>query len=508
MERNFPPIPSGWFTLTFSNELERGQVVPLRAFDRDLVLFRSESGVARLFDAHCPHLGAHLGHGGVVEGESVRCPFHHWRFGGDGRCVEVPGCDRIPPKARVHAWDVREQDGLVMAWFHPEGAAPTFEVPALEGEGWTEIKTVRWRIASHPQEINENTVDTAHMQPIHHTGTSRVSEGPIVDRASMRVVLSFVASGEIIGMEGDNDVELDVTMHGLGYIIARAWIKNVDLHARYSICCTPIDRETTEILGALSMQDTGDSAFTQEAAELFFEAYTKDFVKDFPIWENKVYRERPVLSGADGPIGMFRRWSRQFYAEQSATATSRTATERRPPVRRRERLRDALIGARELLHRVKSTLPIGLGARAARSERDEEPEWVAPPPPSGAPVRETTTAPASAAAVRKVQSIEQYFATLHERFVPAASSGIDAVFQWEIAGDGGGTYHAVVRDGEMRLADGPHARPTVTIAMNADEYVQVVNGERDGPRAFTVGSGRVSGKLRLAMKMRQIFPIA
>ena len=41
-------------------------------------------------DAYCPHLGAHLGHGGRVEGGAVRCPFHAWLWGGDGRCLEVP----------------------------------------------------------------------------------------------------------------------------------------------------------------------------------------------------------------------------------------------------------------------------------------------------------------------------------------------------------------------------------------------------------------------------------
>ena len=35
--------------------------------------------------------------------------------------------------------------------------------------------------------------------------------------------------------------------------------------------------------------------------------------KDFPIWENKVYRERPLLCDGDGPIQAFRRWAAQFY---------------------------------------------------------------------------------------------------------------------------------------------------------------------------------------------------
>ena len=41
-------------------------------------------------DAFCPHLGAHLGYGGLVEESTIRCPFHAWRFDGTGACVEVP----------------------------------------------------------------------------------------------------------------------------------------------------------------------------------------------------------------------------------------------------------------------------------------------------------------------------------------------------------------------------------------------------------------------------------
>ena len=81
------PIPFGWYALEYSSELQAGDVIPLEYFGRDLVLFRTESGEPRVLDAFCPHLGAHLGHGGRVEGEGLRCPFHAWLWDGEGRCV-------------------------------------------------------------------------------------------------------------------------------------------------------------------------------------------------------------------------------------------------------------------------------------------------------------------------------------------------------------------------------------------------------------------------------------
>jgi putative sterol carrier protein len=49
----------------------------------------------------------------------------------------------------------------------------------------------------------------------------------------------------------------------------------------------------------------------------------------------------------------------------------------------------------------------------------------------------------------------------------------------------------------------------VTIAMGEPaDYVKVVNGDMSGTRAFTSGKGKVRGPVRVAMKMRNIFPQA
>ena len=57
----FPPYPTGWYLVAQSAEVGVGDVKPVQYFGRELVLFRTESGRAVLLDAHCPHMGAHLG---------------------------------------------------------------------------------------------------------------------------------------------------------------------------------------------------------------------------------------------------------------------------------------------------------------------------------------------------------------------------------------------------------------------------------------------------------------
>ena len=71
-----PPYPRGWYTIADSDDLAPGDVLPIHAFGREFVVFRGEDGEAHVLNAHCPHLGAHLGHGGKVCGNQIRCPFH------------------------------------------------------------------------------------------------------------------------------------------------------------------------------------------------------------------------------------------------------------------------------------------------------------------------------------------------------------------------------------------------------------------------------------------------
>src|SRR5690606_40999396 len=80
-------------------EFPVGEVRPLRYFGEDLVAYRDESGALHVMEAHCKHLGAHIGHGGTVIGDCVECPFHGWRWGPDGRNTHIPYQPDRPNKA-------------------------------------------------------------------------------------------------------------------------------------------------------------------------------------------------------------------------------------------------------------------------------------------------------------------------------------------------------------------------------------------------------------------------
>jgi putative sterol carrier protein len=108
--------------------------------------------------------------------------------------------------------------------------------------------------------------------------------------------------------------------------------------------------------------------------------------------------------------------------------------------------------------------------------------------------------------VDTVKSVKEYFETLPQRFVADAAKSIEAVFQFELAGDGGGTYHVTVNHGEMKVTEGAHPSPTAILRMNGEDYVKMVNGQLNGAMAFMKGQLKVTGNVLLAQKMQTIFP--
>ena len=76
---------------------------------------------------------------------------------------------------------------------------------------------------------------------------------------------------------------------------------------------TPIDDQYIDARFSFTLKQLGDKDVTKGVGQAFVREVTRQFEQDMPIWEHKAYFERPVLCDGDGPIGIFRKWSRQFY---------------------------------------------------------------------------------------------------------------------------------------------------------------------------------------------------
>ena len=320
------PMPFGWFQVAYSHELATAASMPLRYFDTDLVLFRTESGEAKVLDAYCPHMGAHLGYGirdqagggSEVRGDSIVCPFHGWAYNGDGLCTDVPYANNLPPKiARgetvIQSWPVRERNQVIFVWYHPEGIAPTFEpelIPEASGDHpeWGSPKIYHWEINTHMQEIGENAVDPAHFLYVH--GTQNIPETEVMDfdgvnRSGRLISRMATPRGEIVGIiENRNTGPGQATVRFSG-------ICDTILMANL----TPIDKETSYASYAFIQKKVNGEEPVGGVADAIVADIRKQMEEDSIIWARKKYFEKPLLCDNDGPFAKFRKWYGQFYAE-------------------------------------------------------------------------------------------------------------------------------------------------------------------------------------------------
>ncbi|HWB79643.1 MAG TPA: Rieske 2Fe-2S domain-containing protein [Nannocystaceae bacterium] len=308
-----PSYPRGWFAIADAHELPVGAVLPIRALGRDYVAFRGEDGVARVLAAHCPHLGAHLGHGGSVRGNKLRCPYHGWCFDGRGTCVEIPFARKIPDGARVPPHETRERAGMVFVWHDPVGGPPDFDLPEISlaasasDRAWIPQDPRTFTIHGHVQDMMENTVDSTHFVAVHELEEAprMVPEaaGPLFHvHSTIRYPL------RLGGAEGT----LDTTSYGLGFATThfRGLAETLLISA-----ATPIDLETSVLRVWPLVRDMGEPMLVATVAAFFLTEVLRQIEADAKIWAHKVLVARPLLAEGDGPIGAYRRWTRQFYPE-------------------------------------------------------------------------------------------------------------------------------------------------------------------------------------------------
>jgi phenylpropionate dioxygenase-like ring-hydroxylating dioxygenase large terminal subunit len=309
MSERFPfPLPNGWFQVAFADELAPGQLTTVHYFDQDLVLFRSEAGEAFALDPFCPHLGAHLGFGGRVVGDRVRCPFHAWEFTGEGQCVRVPYAKKIPPKAKLRSWPLLERNGMLYVHFHKEGAAPAWEPPVVPEYGsdeWTDYWRRDWVVASCAQEMAENSVDPAHFKYVHRTAELPAAEAR-TDAHVFHVDMGYpIRMGEQLQQ---GRIEIDCFGFGVGVTRFRGIVDTTVV-----VSGTPIDGEHLHHRLSFMVKKLDSVEATEGLGRAFVSEITRQFEEDKPIWESKIHLERPALCDGDGPIGELRRWGRQFY---------------------------------------------------------------------------------------------------------------------------------------------------------------------------------------------------
>jgi 3-ketosteroid 9alpha-monooxygenase subunit A len=314
-EEGMLTYPRGWFVICWADELPVGGVKPMTYFGQHLVAFRGEDGQVRVLEGHCAHMGASLGNGGRVVGNHIECPFHAWKFCGTGECVEIPYTKKIPVRARQKAFRVQEKNGAIYMWHDELGRDPDFDVPAIEGYGtdeWLPWATKYYRVKTHPREIVDNLADRAHFARVHNTDIEQFDF-----KVDGITAVQYTKGAAKMASGGVDPFSSTTTYHGPGYLI----MKMDGLLSNYMMAAhTPINENELDLRLSVTLKVVGNRAKTEGYVGMYLDNLKAGFEDDLHIWENKIYRDPPLICEGDGPIGHLRRWYKQFYARPTEAA--------------------------------------------------------------------------------------------------------------------------------------------------------------------------------------------
>ena len=108
-------IRNCWYMVAWDHEIPPEGLFSRTVIGEPLLLFRTADGAVVALEDRCCHRLAPLSLG-RREGDCVRCGYHGMKFDASGACVEVPGLDSVPTKARVRAYPVTVRNKWVFVW--------------------------------------------------------------------------------------------------------------------------------------------------------------------------------------------------------------------------------------------------------------------------------------------------------------------------------------------------------------------------------------------------------
>ncbi|MEM9704795.1 MAG: Rieske 2Fe-2S domain-containing protein [Pseudomonadota bacterium] len=311
--------PRGWFMVADSSEV-KDRPVAIKYFGEEMVVYRGESGKPYVVEAHCPHMGAHLAKNSTsyvvidneqIEGEDIRCPYHAWKFGPDGRCNHIPYSPApVPEAARLRTWPTVERAGSIFVWHDEEGGEPDYDVPPIVE--WDDPSWVRWtfdhlgELDCHPVEIVDNMVDRGHFTPIHGSAHPEYFRNKFDGHV---ITQEFAAGHKTLS---DEVLVTDTWYTGPGILLSKMDGYHPSI---IQITHTPIEDGRVRAWHALLVKsaDAENPEAGVQLAREYQEASRLALMQDFEIWANKRPCFKTMQVIGDGPFGRLRTWYKQFY---------------------------------------------------------------------------------------------------------------------------------------------------------------------------------------------------
>ena len=316
----------GWHCLGLAKSFRDGKPHAIHAFGTKLVVFADSSGALHVLDGYCRHMGGDLTQGSI-KGDEVACPFHDWRWSGNGRCTQIPYARRVPPRARTRTWLTLERNEQLFVYNDPEGNPPPpgVDIPEIApGAARAEWSSWSWDSllveGANCREIIDNVVDMAHFFYIHYAFPvffKNIFEGHVATQH-----LDSRARPDIgIGKSGSPEDMLrsKAAYYGPSYMIDYLTneFSGFNVDTVLINCHYPITPNSFLLQwGVMVKKIPGmDEAQSEKLARKFTKSYAVGFLQDVEIWRNKTKIDNPLLCEEDGPVYQLRRWYDQFYVD-------------------------------------------------------------------------------------------------------------------------------------------------------------------------------------------------
>jgi len=171
---------NSWYVAAFSDEIQ-GKLTARKILNTPVVMYRRSDDAVVALEDRCAHRMLPLSFG-FLENDKVVCGYHGMTFDGEGKCVHVPGQDRIPTGACVRSFPLVERHNVVWIWMgERELADPSLipEVDRLARQDWVVSKGYS-HLQSDYRLLNDNLLDLSHVTFVHGRtiGNAAVAESP------------------------------------------------------------------------------------------------------------------------------------------------------------------------------------------------------------------------------------------------------------------------------------------------------------------------------------------
>jgi len=329
IDRGAPPtrFARGWHCLGLAERFRDSGPHAVQAFGGKLVVFADSAGQLHVLDSYCRHMGGDLSRG-TIKGDAIACPFHDWRWGGDGRCARIPYARRVPPAARTRSWLTLEENGQLFVWHDPQGNPPPegVTIPRIDGAFSPEWSNWTWDSVlvegANCREVVDNVVDMAHFFYIHFafpTYFKNVLEGHVATQYLRTRARPDIETGSNYASGTDTTLRSEASYFGPSYMINQLWhdYHGMTMESILINCHYPVTPDSFLLQwGVIVKRPPGLSdERSDRVAAKFADFVGLGFRQDVEIWTHKSRVDNPLLCAEDGPVYQLRRWYDQFYLD-------------------------------------------------------------------------------------------------------------------------------------------------------------------------------------------------